>query len=553
MRQLSGWKIASLVAIIGYAAMVIIYSDNLPKYDDLHDVFGFFIEYHKADAISEKIHSFFFPNNEHVTLINHVAYWLQLNLLGELDFRQLVWFGNLFIIGTALLACRLLPKDTSHIIYFFVIAGYLSLSYWDSSFKAMTAISNQTVIFFAVLCLVLARQKKWLLACFAAFACQYSQINGLFIWPLLLIMAYLTTGNFKRQTSWLLVAALISTVCYFSLSLSHRTSLNAALPESLKSPEITLPLLWQVIASNLLLPFEAFISFIGSSWLPNQFPRLITLTGLVLLTVNGYYWLSKPQRIREQLPLFLFICFLAISMASIAFTRALIYQDPLAVTASRYKMYSLLFSLLTIAPYLIQSKSYLSRLVAALAVSIASLSALPHALLNIQHQTQGFRNSLVYWLVDGDFRRLEAFHIYNADSLLFHAEYLGVWNPYRAAGLAPLRLTPSAQPCQAFTQLPYCHFQLQHRLNGLAVQLINPSQLETGSRLQFCSSNQPAYISDILSESQRQQTRLLIDRARISHHYQYAILHKKNTALCQTPLQLGIRDRELEIKDNMNH
>lgn len=550
--KVTGWTIASGLAIVCYATLVVAYSDKLPKYDDLHDAFGFFIEYHKADSLWQKLQSLFYPNNEHITLFNHLIYLLQVNTLGELDFQQLVWLGNIIIIATALLASRL-PQPRLPYLSFIIIAGYLSLSFWDSSFKAMTALSNQAVIFFALLSLLLAERKYWGLSVCAAVACHFSQSNGILIWPLLILMALFETDYRYKKITFIAAVATLSIALYYISLAYYKKLIELNLPGSLKTPDVSFELIWQMLAAKPLLPLHAFINFIGSAWVTPQYSILCTAIGAVLLFMCGASFFLQRRLLLEKRALFLFLGFLVASMALIAATRAFAYQDVLSINVSRYKMYPLLFSLLTLTLYLPKLEQRAVPLISAAVISLLTLSALPGALINIQQQTLGIRNSLLYWIVDGDFRRFEAFHIHHADLLYFHAEYLGVWDPYRSAGVTPLRLEPTQQSCATAEQLPFCSFQLQHRLNGIAAQLINPSQLEAGSRLQLCSAQHSSYLSEPLTEEQRLQTRLLIDRARISHEYQYAILRKNNTALCQTPLLLSSRDREQEITANLSH
>lgn len=552
-----GWALACALLVAAYAALVFVHADNLPKLDDLNDAFGFFAAYHQADNTLGRLHSFFYPNNEHVTLFNHLIYWLQWRCFGELNFQHLIWLGNGLVIGTALLANRLLQPMPGY-LSFVLLSGYLSLLYWDSSFKAMTALSNQGVIFFAAASLLAAARQRWRLAIVLAICCHFSQLNGVLIWPLLALTATLSTKNQRLRWTLTIIATALA-----SLALYHFAS------QGFRHNNQTGADLWQNWAAHPLLPLHAFINFIGAGWLPSEWPQLSSAIGIAALCMLGWLLYRQPLLWRQQPALLLFIAFLLLSAASAALTRALAYQDhQLILGAARYRMYSMLFLLMLLCLWLRHPAAPLQTLsrasgttppaakkpqwgLATLGLALFCYSAW-FALPSIHTQTQTARNSLIYWLVDGDFRRQEIFHILQGDFFYFSAEYLGVWNPYHAAQLPTLHFSRSALACDDFAPdtLPYCPFHALHRREGIAAQIITPQLLPSGSQLLLCSASQPAFVSNAVSERDRQAPRLLLARARLSHDYSQFILLQQDRALCRQALSWHPRSRETEMQQN---
>ncbi|MBK8288377.1 MAG: hypothetical protein IPK95_06895 [Cellvibrionales bacterium] len=98
----------------------------------------------------QKIGAFFYPNNEHITFFSHLVYFTQYQLLGEIRFYPLILIGHLIIVATACLMGTAIDNSRRPFYFATITIGYINLYCWDSSFKAMTAISNQAVLLFAV-------------------------------------------------------------------------------------------------------------------------------------------------------------------------------------------------------------------------------------------------------------------------------------------------------------------------------------------------------------------------------------------------------------------
>jgi hypothetical protein len=142
------WYALAATCIAYYAFTVTQLADSTPKFDDLNDVFGFFKHSPWRIPLCRKSVRFFYPNNEHVTFFSHLVYFTQYQLLGEIRFYPLILIGNL-IISRYRLACwdSVLIMAATVLFRYVITIGYINLYCWDSSFKAMTAISNQAVLF----------------------------------------------------------------------------------------------------------------------------------------------------------------------------------------------------------------------------------------------------------------------------------------------------------------------------------------------------------------------------------------------------------------------
>ncbi|HNI38001.1 MAG TPA: hypothetical protein PKZ68_06875, partial [Pseudomonadales bacterium] len=202
------WYALAALSVLSYLIAACWLTDNTPKFDDLNDVFGFFKQLAFAQTPLQKIGAFFYPNNEHVTAFSHLLYFLQYQLLGEIRFYGLTLIGHLIIVATGcVLGCTINNARRPFYFALFTI-GYLNLYYWDSSFKAMTAISNQAVILFSLAALfALVRCKNFALGIFFALLATFSQGNGVLIWLvgaiILLLNAETQTRRFVTLALWL--------------------------------------------------------------------------------------------------------------------------------------------------------------------------------------------------------------------------------------------------------------------------------------------------------------------------------------------------------------
>lgn len=462
------WYTLASAGIAYYLLTVIRLADNAPKFDDINDVFGFFKTLALARTPLQTVGAFFYPNNEHITLVNHLVYFAQQQLFGEIRFYPLILVGHCIIIATACLLGAVINNARRPFYFAAITIGYLNLYYWDSSFKAMTAISNQAVILFAVATFFsLIRFRQISLALLFAYLATFSQANGMLVWPLGLL-ALMMDQHWKsarwRYTSIWIIAATAAIVIFAYVHHVYSA------PSPVTAEMVFLQ--WQKFPA---LPLLSTFAFLGSmAFAP---PQAMLAIGVGAGALVVYIWLAVRHPDRNRLALVIAF-FLLASAVTAGALRGMAYGDVSTVLDSRYKMYSVAFVLLALALWCDQTSRPLRRPVLAAALLITSLYL--HAsgyqqVPAIQQQAQQFGESYRNWLVDGDFRRQAVYFPPMSDHFLFVAEHLRLFDFMQLAPDGAI-LTPlpavSGRTCPP-TPAPadHCPMTIRHRGNAIAVAI----------------------------------------------------------------------------------
>jgi len=120
--------------------------------DDFVDVLWFFEIFRAQTSWLDKLAVIALPNHEHVTIFNHLVYLADYALFRQLNFFHYMVVGHLIVLGCCLILAEWLRKSVGWWFSLAIAFGmFLSLFYWHASFWAMTALSNQALILFALL------------------------------------------------------------------------------------------------------------------------------------------------------------------------------------------------------------------------------------------------------------------------------------------------------------------------------------------------------------------------------------------------------------------
>jgi len=208
---------------------------DLPFWDDYDAILGALSTLRDSHDWQQYL---FHPHNEHVIFWVRLLAWVQLAVTGEVDFRQLILLGNLFVPGILLIWYQVVkqslltqaPANGLEVNWTFICAVcmllLLSITYWESSLWAMAALSNFPVLFFSLAALLLFHRNDSaaalagtaVLAVFAAL----SQANGLFVF-VVIGLRLLLSRNWMRTTLWA-VLSLAVLACYLSLRQGSATA-----------------------------------------------------------------------------------------------------------------------------------------------------------------------------------------------------------------------------------------------------------------------------------------------------------------------------------------
>lgn len=543
------WYLLPAIGIAAYLLSVVQLADNTPKLDDLNDVFGFFKQLALADTPLQKIGAFFYPNNEHITLVNHLIYYTQYCLLGEIRFYPLILIGHMIVIATGLLLAAAV-NSTRQPFYFAVVAlAYINLHYWDSTFKAMTAISNQAVILFAIASLfTLLRRHHFLLAILFALLATFSQGNGIIIWllglPALLLEPHWQPARRRYIAIWL-ICALLSLLIYYWAQHTLGTP----------SP-VTAPMVFSLVQAQPTLPVLSVLAFLGSTvLLPAQTHLAIAVGSSALLML---LWKMRSPTRPDRLIIMIALFLLASAVIAGA-SRGLAAGNITGVLESRYKMYSVAFVMLVLAAVAQTLKQPMQRALVAGVMLIVALcvhsSAYRHVAA-IRQQAQQFSDSYQYWLEDGDFRRQTVYFPPMSDHFLFVAEHLHLFDFMQLARFEAIMHPLPAESGHKCPQTPapadHCPMTIQHHGNAIAIA-IDVHQPALPAKITLCDEQVNTVMEFTIPvtatlENPASQQHWLIPEAAIPAGNYRVLFQPAQQAACETHLIKKARKVKTEMR-----
>lgn len=489
--------------------------------DDFVDILWFFEIFLSRDNWQEKIDALFLANHEHITLLNHLMYWLHYRVAGVVDFVQYNWLGHGFVLASCAVLARWLSEKTGKwIAAAIAVSCYLNLFYWESSFWPMTAISNQAVILFALLAAwSYQKHPQNILAPLGwALAATASQFNGLCVFlALLLAMLFESwqtgTAINRRQCLQVLVALLVVSALYAAREnpLAVPAHLNRFIlytePQQFADfhpPAITFPPPAELARHIAVrVPASVLGTFGATVWTQQQLLPAV-LTGVILLALLGYSWRRNGMIDRFSLLLF-FFC--VASLLLIALGRSLFFGAE-ACLLSRYRMYGFLMLLMAGHGFL-QGGTRKPAIVLLLLCGVLTQCASREVLPAMEKNRDDVMMSYYYWLIDGGMgRERMVFYPHNRDVRLLHAYERGYYNPldaidpqYKPVSIA----TMAATACPADSVMPAsAHVKpWSKKPAAIAVELTVtdvPVPADKQAELWFC--NDTAAYRIVLSASQ---------------------------------------------------
>ena len=546
------WYALPAACIAYYLWQVIQLADNTPKFDDMNDVFGFFKQLALAQTPLQKIGAFFYPNNEHVTLVNHIIYFAQYQLLGEIRFYPLIIIGHLIIIATGCLLGMVI-NNARRPFYFAVIAiAYINLYYWDSSFKAMTTISNQVVILFSIaVFFALLHWHKYGLALFFALLATFSQGNGILVWPLGLLILLLNNhwqaARWRYTSIWIITTALVIAIYGIARHIYGTPS------------PVSAELYFSTLQQHPALPFLSTLAFLGSTIFSASHVALAIGMGTGALLIFFYCaWRCKNQPYNNSDALiFVIALFLIASALIVGFTRGFLVADGSAGLESRYKMYSITFVLLALILLCEQPAKPVQRTVLAALMLMASIgiqASSYRVVPTVQHQAQVFRESFQYWLEDGDFKRQAVYFIPMSDHFLFAAEHLHLFDLMQfapdAAIIAPLPAVSGRTCPPTPASADHCPMTIRHRGNAITVvvDVDTNQQPALPANITLCDAQANAVMEFVTPETPTSRQHWLIPEADIPAGNYRVLFQTAQQPACETQLTKKPRKVKTEMR-----
>ncbi len=335
---------------------------NIPKWDD-HGLRAFIMRFEEAKSLPQYLDSFWRQHNEHRIVYDRIISILDYKITGHLNFVHLMWIGNLSLLFIVAVWWKVL-KNSVGLLYLLPIPFLIfNLSQWENMYWGMAALQNFGVIAWVICCLyALAYQLPLGLAVALAILTSLTSTNGLLIWPIGVLVLWLQAPR-KKAFIWLGIGILI-----WALYFLHY--------EKTEQPTHPVP--------NKIIAYLRAIFLISGSIAEPLFPRkstqLVFITGFILTLSSGFILLRLAVQILNKKPLNKTDYFIGSALAFVLGTTAIVALgrlgfDENTFTTSRYKVYTIVLSILIYTWFLLQTKGIIRKSIGAAALVVSILIA----------------------------------------------------------------------------------------------------------------------------------------------------------------------------------
>jgi hypothetical protein len=194
------------------------YALNIPKWDD-HALKAFLVDYLQAPDWPGKVEALFQQHNEHRILVTRFVSLLDYSIFGALNFKRLMLYGNIVLLGVVVLWWLLLKKNNKPYYTLLPVPFvWLTLSHYENMYWGMASVQNFGVVVlvvWALYCCVSTSRVVFSIAfLLAALACLTSG-NGLLVLPIGALLLFVSK-DWKRFGAWMAALLLYFTVYFYS-------------------------------------------------------------------------------------------------------------------------------------------------------------------------------------------------------------------------------------------------------------------------------------------------------------------------------------------------
>ncbi len=332
--------IASLVLIGQYFYLWNHYAINIPKWDD-HPLKLFVLDFEKADGLGAKILELFKQHNEHRIAFTRLVTWIDYTLFDEINFRHLMFFGNLGLLLIAWLLTRFFRQTIAPFWYALpVITYWFSLAFWENAFWGMAAVQNIWVVAWALLCFWVLRRndRNWGWALPISFIAFFTSGNGILTLPVGLVILVLQK-RWKLSVIWTVFSLLL--VAYYFLVLDYQKPPHSFVLSNIKGIVRGMMLMAGSLTEGLPFSFNRFETTLLNGWL-TVFVSVCLLLYIVRNFFEKHFELTHYDYFYVGGTLFALL-----SIGLVAYSRA--GSGTEVMLNSRYKLYSAMLISLNIA------------------------------------------------------------------------------------------------------------------------------------------------------------------------------------------------------------
>ena len=211
------------------------YALNIPKWDD-HPLKGVVSDFEKSTTLSEQFNIIFRQHNEHRIVLTRIVAIIDYQLFGELNFKHLMFFGNLALLVIWWLITRFFKQTIAPVWYAIpIVALWFSMAFWENAFWGMAAVQNFWVVAFALLCFWVLRRNDgyWWWAMPVAFMAFFTSGNGILVFPISFLIL-LIQKKYQKSVIWVFFSIIIA-VLYFQILDYHRPPQEFLVPTNVKT------------------------------------------------------------------------------------------------------------------------------------------------------------------------------------------------------------------------------------------------------------------------------------------------------------------------------
>ncbi|MEI6697060.1 MAG: hypothetical protein WCO13_13460 [Bacteroidota bacterium] len=323
-----GYLLITIIVCIYYAAIQR-FAINIPYGDEYGAALAWVNIYNHLTTFPEKLIHLFHQANEHRILTYYLSVLADYTIFGSLNFKALLWVGNLWMIILFFLIFRLNKVEGRNPWFWIPVALLLFVPQHEISDWGIVALAAIVQYPLAILAMVfLNKPGRWNLitSVFFAVLTTFAFGNGMFIY----ISGYLILllGKQKNRQYWFAwsLAMILSIGFYF-------TDYNFSQREGFTLSFLT----------HFLQTVQYFLAFFGSIFSPFIKGSIIfiTIAGLFLILLMGYLVFFKWGKTKEHPVALAIILFIMLTVAAASVSR--IQFGVAGATAPRYVLLQALF------------------------------------------------------------------------------------------------------------------------------------------------------------------------------------------------------------------
>lgn len=236
---------AVLLPVAVYLRVWDYYAVNIAKWDD-HALKRTLLDYIASEGPLGILRVLSAQHNEHRIFLTRLIAILDYSWYGQLDYRHLMFAGNLLLLSVIILWWRLLKHNGKTLFALLPVALiWPTLAHWENMYWGMASIQNFGVVALGAIAVYWCMKGSWgyyaagiLLAALSAF----SSGNGLLILPIVTLVLFLSRENKKG----IIAAASVVLVLALYFGSYHQPDYNAKAPAGV----------WALV--------KGFMAFLGS-------------------------------------------------------------------------------------------------------------------------------------------------------------------------------------------------------------------------------------------------------------------------------------------------